>query len=539
MPILSLTKERIEKLLKQIGDREAEIDTLIKLTKEDLWNRDLDAFINEWRIQLEDEAKTRKKAAQMGRRASSKLKIDAKGPAARKRKAKGEDPDDSDYGNLAVAKKPAVVKRAQPKVGLLSHLSPLAKPGAATFKEPAVVKRAPPKAGLLSHLSPLAKPKATTSKAKTQGVRAVSKKSGDVQPSRIASDEDQSTREASDDAWMALDGVSQSKTEAAVAPIFQKAKAAAERKRPAPAEKVESDDEDEEIVRPTISRRPRAAAQKVPTYNLDDSDSNGDDLDFDVGKMVKGIDSAPADQISNSRPLFSASMSRPGSSAGLTKKSSSSAKQIMDIDDDDTDYSKLVPPQASKRGASVTARSMVISDDDIDDDDGFRARVPSPPPNTSKAPRAPKAAAAKATNPKAAASKATEPKTAASKSAKAKAPTAAAVNKTMQSSVQEPKKMPLSPAAKAYAAKKARNAASVLDDDEDEIEKVANEIMDEGEGSVASDADDDDDDLVVRRPARRAAAQAAEKGKKGWGSESEDEDEEEDESEDFEEDDSE
>ena len=70
--------------------------------------------------------------------------------------------------------------------------------------------------------------------------------------------------------------------------------------------------------------------------------------------------------------------------------------------------------------------------------------------------------------------------------------------------------MPLSPAAKAYAAKKARTATRVPVDDDDEIEKVVNGIMDEGEGSVASDADDDDDALVVRRPARRAAAQAAE-----------------------------
>ena len=233
MPIWSLTKERIEKLLKQIADREEEIDTLIKLTKEDLWNSDLDAFINEWRFQLEDEAKTRKKAAQMGRRASSKLKVDAKRPATKKIKA--------------------------------------------------------------------------------------------------------------------------SKTK-----------------------KAESDDEDEEIFRPAISRKPRAAPKKIPTYNLSDSDSNGDDLLFDVGKMVKGIDYAPT-----------------GSSAGLRKKSSSSARQTVDVDDEN-DYSKLAPPQASKGGAPVTARSMVISDDDMDDDDGFRTHVPSPSPKASKAPRAPKSTTAKA-----------------------------------------------------------------------------------------------------------------------------------------------
>ena len=106
MPIWSLTKERVEKLSKQIGDKEAEIDELIKLTKEDLWNSDLDAFINEWRFQIEDEERMRKKASSMGRRASNKLKFGAKGPPARKRKAQGEDPDDSDFGAQALARKP-------------------------------------------------------------------------------------------------------------------------------------------------------------------------------------------------------------------------------------------------------------------------------------------------------------------------------------------------------------------------------------------------------------------------------------------------
>lgn len=482
MPIWSLTKERVEKLLKQIGDMEAEIDTLIGLNKEDLWNRDLDAFIKEWRFQLEDEARIQKKVANMGRRASNKLKIGAKGPAARKRKAQGEDPDDSDFGALAAIKKPAV-KRVQPKVGLLSHLSPLAKPKAAT-----------------------------DSKANIPGTMAVSKKLDDVQPAK----------KASDDIWTTLDGASQPSSDKAVASIFQKAKPVAEKRKPAPKKVVSDDDEEEEeIVRPTMSRKPRAAAKKVPTYNLSDSDSNGDDLNFDVGKMVKGIGNGVMDQSAGVRPLFSASMSRPGSSAGLPKKSSTSTRQTLDLDGDDTDYSKLAPPPASKRGISVTAKSAVPSDDDMDDVDDFHASIPSPPPKVSKISRAPKAAAPKP--------------------AKAKG-SAPAVKKTSHASLQEPKKMPLSPAAKAYAAKRAKNAAVLVsDNDDDEVEKAANEIMDEGEDSVASKVDDDDDDeeLVVRRPARRAAAQAAVKGKKAWGSDSEDDEGEADEeSEDFEEDDS-
>lgn len=474
MPIWSLTKERVEKLLKQIGEREEEIDTLIKLSKEDLWTRDLDEFITEWRTQLEEEASLQKKVANMGRRASSKLKISAGGPA-RKRKAQGEDPYDSDFGTKGATKKAAVVKRVQPKQGLLSHLSPLAKP--------------------------VAKPNPVAPKIDTQESRGLSTASNETNPPE---------KVTNNDVWMNLDGASSS--DAPKVPISKKAKAAVVTKKVPLLENVKSEDEDEadeEVIRPAASRKPRTAAKKVPTYNLDDSDSNGDDFLLDVGKMVKGIDNASSSQTSVSRPLFSNPKSRPGSSAGLPKKSTSS-RQTVGLDDDDTDYSKLVPPPATKRAVSVTARRQILSDDSIDEDEDDIFPASKPPPKAAKAP--------KATVPKA---------------AKAKAPTAAA--KPSQAPA-PPKKMPLSPAAKAYAAKKAKNAAKMFDDDE--VDKLADEILDEEDGNavvhVSDDDDDDDDGLVVRRPARRAAAKAVENVKKVWGGGSEDdEDDDEEESEIF------
>ena len=47
MAIWSLTQERVEKLRRQIGDKEEEIDALIKLTPKDIWSVDLDAFVEE------------------------------------------------------------------------------------------------------------------------------------------------------------------------------------------------------------------------------------------------------------------------------------------------------------------------------------------------------------------------------------------------------------------------------------------------------------------------------------------------------------
>ena len=449
MPIWSLTKERVEKILKQVGDKEIEIDTLIKLSKEDLWTRDLDDFLAEWRFELNDEAKRQKKFARMDRRASKKLNI----AAGRKRKT---DSDDDDFDVAPVKSK----KTAMPKKeagGLLSYMMPATK----------------------TKTSPKSKAKAPTATQKA------AKKALDLVsvPSKVKND---------DDVWMNLDG-SGADEPVATKPKAAPPKAAAPRKKAEPAPRIDSDDDeedaDEEIIRPTAGRRPRGAAAKPISYNLDRSDSDGDGMLFDVGRMVKGIDttSAPAN---NSRPLFSAS-SRPGSSAGLPKKTTSS-KPAIDIDSDDTNYSKLAPPTTNK-GPAVTAGKTILSDDDEDSLDNMIAA----PPKASKP--APKAALK--TGPK--------PKAPAKKPTKAAAPP-----------LPEAKKMPLSPAAKAYAAKKAKAEKAALkatSPSEDELEGLANEIMGD---------DDDEEDVgpAARRPGRRAASAAP---KKKWVISDDDEDEDE------------
>ena len=446
MPIWSLTKERVEKLLNQVGDKEIEIDTLIKLTKEDLWTRDLDDFLAEWRFQLDDEAKRQKKVANMGRRASKKLNI-AGGVAGRKRK---NDSDDDDF-NVAPVK---VKKAAMPKKevgGLLSYMMPETKTKA----------------------SPKSKPKAPTATQKA------AKRALDL-ISTSARGEDK------DDVWTNLDG-SGSDVPNVTKPKAAPLKAALQKKKAEPVpKKTYSDDEeedaDEEIIRPTASRRPRGAAAKQISYEEGDSDSDGDDMLFDVGKMVKGIDTASV-PTEKTRPLFSASMSRPGSSAGLPKKSTSS-KPAIDIDSDDTNYSKLAPP-ATKKGPIVTARNTSLSDDD-DDDDSLGDMVVPP---------------SKASKPASKASAKPAPKT------KAPAP-AKKATKAAAPPPPEPKKMTLSPAAKAYAAKKAKAEKAALkannSPSDDDLEGLVDEILDD---------DDDEEDAGVRRPARRAASAAP---KKKW-----------------------
>ena len=365
MPIWSLTKERVEKLLKQVGDVELAIDVLIKLSKEEIWKRDLNDFIEEWRFQLEDERKSQKKVANMTRRASTKLKI---GAGSRKRKGPGDDSDDSDFAGGAgpKTKKPAVSKAEK-------------KPG-----------------GILGDYLNVSKTKASP---KAKGPSAAAKKALELfKPSETKTENE-------NDIWMHVDGPGD------VGPAALKTKAPAPMKKPATVKKPTPDDDesaDEEVIRPTVGRKPRAAASKPVKYGgSSDSDSDGDNMLFNVGNMVKGIDTTAANG-DTARPLFSSSMSRPGSSAGLSKRPTSSHRQTIDMDADETDYSKLAPP-TTKKGPAVTARHTISLDDDNSLDD-----MPMPITKSSKPKPAPKAATAKAASkPKAGAKKPTpapEPK---------------------------------------------------------------------------------------------------------------------------------
>ncbi|KAF2493216.1 type II DNA topoisomerase [Lophium mytilinum] len=445
MAIWSLTQERVEKLLKQIGDKEVEIDDLIKLSPKDLWNRDLDLFVEEWHAQLSDEAKAAKKIANMGRRASAKLRIGAGGKGKKRKVDDSDDFSDDDFG-------PKNKKKAA----------------------------APKKGGLLGYLAK-DPPKQATQALKNG---AVFKK-----PTMDA---------------ISVDGAADDIVEVVKPSIAPKKPRAATTKPAKPVKaKQESDlDDDDDVFaavakeakeKPAPARQARAATKKVPKYTLpDDSDDDDvDDLLGDVSMMVKGIG---ANDSANGRPLFSAttagrpgSGNRPGSAAsfnghGSKISSRAPAKSALDISDDETDYTKLMPQASPQRPAPRNANDTMLGSDN-DDDFGFS--LPKAAPKvTAKA--APKAAAKPAAKPK---------------------PVAAVV---------AAKAIALSPAAKAYAAKRAKlggsskpalkNAAADSDTemgDAEDVDALANDIL----------SDDEDDESIVKparatsaRPGRRAAA---------------------------------
>lgn len=323
MAIWSLTQERIDRLLKQIGDKEVEIDVLIKLTPKDLWSSDLDDFLLEWNLQLDDEKKRARKYAGMGRRTSQKLGIDGK-PSKRK---KGD--DDSDF---EVAKK-------KPKQKATSALAEYYK------SQPVISKPAPRPA-----------------------------------PSQNAINITDGADDSMDDKLPEPAAVVVQKSRAPAT-----VKATAKPKKAVKAEL--SDDEMDEDVFVAIAkeeakktkesapvRTARAVAKKPIKYDMssDESDSDGDDMLGDVSTMVKGLGGSSSEN-TTTRPLFSATTARPVSSHGLSVKAKerlSTVKPARISDDSDvdmTDYHKLVPQDSPQRPAARTANETILSGDDDSD----------------------------------------------------------------------------------------------------------------------------------------------------------------------------
>lgn len=458
MAIWSLTQERVEKLLKQIGDKEDEIDALIKLTPKDLWNSDLEAFVEEWNVQLVEEAEQKKKIQRMGRRASHKLGIGAsKGGKAKKKRKMGdsdESDSDSDFG-------------------------------------PAKKKTKPKQDGLLAYLREADPPAKTTEPAKSTVRATANQKQGSLLSHLVKTD----TKKESPPQ---TDGPS-SPVEAEPAPVSKIAPAAKPRGRPAATKKptpVISDDEDEdsdvfavvakeEAKKPSFApktngRAPRAATKPVSKYTMD-SDSDDDDDLGDVSTMVKTIGGS-----TNGVPMFKSS-TRPGSSSGFPKVAKKASPSVIDIDEGDTtNYEALMPVASPKKPAPRNVNDTML---DSDSEDDFSLVKPKP-----------------------AVSKLTKVAAKAKPAPKAKAP---AVAVTKKSTV-------LSPAAKAYAARLEKTAGAskakgvpakkptVIDSDDeiDDADALANDIL--------SDEDDEPTPkpkasarAPAARPGRRAAAQPA------------------------------
>lgn len=373
MAIWSLTQERVEKLLKQIGDKELEIDALIKLSKEDLWKKDLDDFINEWRFQLDDEARRAKKLANLGRRQSSKLTIGARAPMARKRKVQGEG-DDSDF-EVPKPKK-TVVNRMQPKAGLLSGLtkSATAKPAVKTEKEKE--NRDKPAAQTQKKLDDvwlqLDGASGSDLPAAVAAAPAVSKAAKPpTKAKKAAASSKHDDESADEDDYMDVDAK----------PAAKPAERPARAKKPTNFSKLnETTDEDEEDdymeidVKPAAKTSKAPARAKKPTISLKDDDDSAIEDEDDTDVVVK-----PA--VRAARPTAPA------------KKPTALAESADEDDygeaDDNKPVTKATKPLPKSRAKKPAASSKVDDDDDLSaldnkDDDEDVDPIPKPTAKASK-----------------------------------------------------------------------------------------------------------------------------------------------------------
>ncbi|EXJ57517.1 DNA topoisomerase II [Cladophialophora yegresii CBS 114405] len=446
MPLWSLTQERVERLQRQIGDKEAEIDILMKKSKEDLWAHDLDEFIAEWRFQLEDEH-NRKRNIRKGRRVSKKFATAASSkPAVKKRKGLGDAlDDDSDFeAFVPKAKKAAPApKPIQPtkQRSLAAYVAPKTNALKSALEKRALYTDGSSDPVEESEMEP-AKPKAT-SQAKA------------VKP------------ESDADATLSKAGSRQSRA---------------------------------------VTKKPTNYAI-LSDSDSDNGDGLLADLG-DMVKGLPSNPST--DSGSEARALFSNSVSRPNSSHGYKPISKPIAKPSMNFSDDETDYKMLAPQQSPRRSIIVTNKDDTNLREELDDethpakkpgttkakktvtdDSESDAVLPKPKMRVSgkKTISDDSDSDVVSTKP---AKKAVSKKAAKDEPPKAKKPAAKKAAPTA-------KKVQQSPVAKAYARRLAKKKAV---DSDDEMDALADDIL---KSPSASDSDEPVASKAAPRPTRRAA----------------------------------
>lgn len=369
MAIWSLTREKVTKLLQEVANKELEIDELLKLSPKQLWATDLDGFITEWRLALEEDKRRASEGTVKKKRGGKMLGKGAKG----KKKA---DADDSDYE--AKKKKTAAAKA---KLDAKKQSTLVFKPVEAEKVDKKPVRAAKKETPVIDELSdddfdmleqnaakakPTAVPKSkekvssaellSSSPAAAEKIGALSKRTevynaesddGDdyaifkdtvtskVPPNKNLKVESQSESDTPKAKKVPL----KKATVTAKAPV--KAKAATKpTAKPKAIPKIfdETDDDEPPPPRATTNRPGRAAATRKSIVDIVDTESDDDDGLGDVSAMVKGVGGADTTSIQ----LFKESPAKPkvSSKISVAKKAARPVPKKTPINlysDDDSD----------------------------------------------------------------------------------------------------------------------------------------------------------------------------------------------------------
>lgn len=317
MAIWSLTKEKVDKLLQEVANKELEIDELLKLSPKQLWSTDLDAFIEEWRHTLEEDKRLAAEGTVKKKRGG---KLFAKGAKGKKKAGS----DDSDYE--AKKKKPTA--------------------------------------------------KADAKKQSTLGFKPTEAEKVDKKPARAAKKETPFIEELSDDDFEMLEqNVAKARPAAAAKPEPERAPSMELlSSSPAAAEKIgalskrtdvykpESDDDDDDDGGIFVD----AVASKAPTgKNLRAESEDGfEDSEAEKPKPKK----APLKK--------TATTTKAPTKSKVTAKPAAKPKVAAKIFDDDSDDDELPPPPppraaASKPKRAAAAKKSIMDMETDSDDDGL------------------------------------------------------------------------------------------------------------------------------------------------------------------------
>lgn len=465
MPIWSLTQERVDKLKQAMRNKKDEYDTLEKLSEKDLWNIDLDAFLEEWSAQLQEDSEVQSKIRKMGRRTSQKIGAGI----SKSRKTK----KDEDYAPTKAA------ARAKPKADLTKAVKVEPKKSAQSIF--AAMKMSSPQP-----------------KARIKNIDGADDEEDEVEEIEATPDSDD------DFAMLAPEPSKTSKK---------------------PAAKSSKAPSEEPVATKTTGRSKRAAAAKPKAWvesNSDDSESDDGQMLDDIGDLVKGIGSGAASNINTSTngrvSLFG--MTRPGSSSdsapakpvtSVTKtKPKPKAVKAFDVDDEDdeTNYDMLAKTSSPRKSTAAADKDL---DEFLSDDEDVLAVAPkkAAAKTASKAAPKPKIAAKTKTVAKkdvSSASPEIEKPTALSPAAKAYASKQNKKAKAAPIEFSDDEDEDLPPVKTKKPAAKQAPVDLSDDDDEDESLVVPKKRVAK---PVPIEDSDDEDDIPIVKPKKTTAAAAA------------------------------
>ncbi|KAJ3931519.1 MAG: DNA topoisomerase II [Lentinula lateritia] len=307
MPIYSLTKEKIEKLRKQAADQEAEIMVLLRKSPKDIWNEDLERFLDEWR-KTEDEFQQKMAAStaavKKGKRKQAVLQTRKSLGGGGNR---GHNDSDDDFQPVKAAAK----KRA-----------------------PAV---------------PATKPHSKTTKPKTKKESSDDEEDASELPKKPATKKAVARPKIESDSDVEIAEIRNT------ARNKGKAKAAPKRKSP----DIDDDDEEEEIVQPPKKKKIQEYfSGKTASNTVTGESSNG-------SPPAAKTKSNPAQARKVSKSMKPASPPKPKKARPAVIKSDS--EDDMDLYDD---LPKPPPRAASSRAARGKAKAYIDIASDDDEGDG-------------------------------------------------------------------------------------------------------------------------------------------------------------------------